>query len=234
MDTDEVVPVSALRPWLCCLVESAWQATGYRRIKNPRIWSLHDLAVLTEDRGPTVGVLAATRTDRGLDSPTTGQWCPIVHAGSSAPEGTLLGYLDRAGARVAVAAPAGPSGLITSVRPVGFVDFGADLVTLGTAAADVVATKDRNQDVEGVPDGVTVVLSDTDGTFFARPEPDAPKFVDVGTEVHARATLGLIEVMKTFNPVRSPIAGVLAKVCVGDGDGVESGQVLFWVRSSTE
>jgi acetyl-CoA carboxylase carboxyltransferase component len=46
MDTDEVVPVGALRRWLCCLIEASWQANGYRRTKNPRIWSLHDLEVL--------------------------------------------------------------------------------------------------------------------------------------------------------------------------------------------
>ena len=46
MDTDEVVPVAALRPWLECLVQAAWQSTGYRRTKNPRIWSIHDLEAL--------------------------------------------------------------------------------------------------------------------------------------------------------------------------------------------
>jgi hypothetical protein len=47
-DTDEIVLPSELRPWLECLVEASYQAQGVRRIKNPRIWSLHDLAVLTE------------------------------------------------------------------------------------------------------------------------------------------------------------------------------------------
>ncbi|MGB0952838.1 MAG: acyl-CoA carboxylase subunit beta [Planctomycetota bacterium] len=42
-DTDEIVSPAELRPWLCCLIESAYQAQGYRRVKNPRIWSLHDL-----------------------------------------------------------------------------------------------------------------------------------------------------------------------------------------------
>ena len=46
MDTDEVVPVAELRAWLRCLIECAWQATGARRTKNPRIWSVHDLEVL--------------------------------------------------------------------------------------------------------------------------------------------------------------------------------------------
>ncbi len=51
MDTDELVAVSELRGWLVALAEMAYQAVGYRRIKNPRIWSLHDLAALSEPRG---------------------------------------------------------------------------------------------------------------------------------------------------------------------------------------
>jgi hypothetical protein len=31
--------------------EAAYQGTGYRRVKNPRIWSLHDLAALARARG---------------------------------------------------------------------------------------------------------------------------------------------------------------------------------------
>jgi acetyl-CoA carboxylase carboxyltransferase component len=50
MDTDEVVPVGRLRAWLCCLVEASWQANGYRRTKNPRIWSVHDLEALCAPR----------------------------------------------------------------------------------------------------------------------------------------------------------------------------------------
>ncbi len=47
-DTDEIVAPGELRAYLECLVEAAYQAQGSRRIKNPRIWSLHDLDVLTE------------------------------------------------------------------------------------------------------------------------------------------------------------------------------------------
>jgi 3-methylcrotonyl-CoA carboxylase beta subunit len=46
MDTDEIVALAELRDWLACLVECAWQNTGSRRTKNPRIWSMHDLEVL--------------------------------------------------------------------------------------------------------------------------------------------------------------------------------------------
>ena len=46
MDTDEIVELGELRAYLGALVEMAYQGTGYRRIKNPRIWSLHDLREL--------------------------------------------------------------------------------------------------------------------------------------------------------------------------------------------
>ena len=51
VDTDEVVKTSELRGWLETFAEAAYQSSGSRRIKNPRIWSLHDLAALTEVRG---------------------------------------------------------------------------------------------------------------------------------------------------------------------------------------
>src|SRR4051812_27797899 len=47
LDTDEIILLGELRDYLAVLVEMAYQNTGYRRIKNPRIWSLHDLRVLT-------------------------------------------------------------------------------------------------------------------------------------------------------------------------------------------
>ena len=50
LDTDEIVLVSELRERLVAWAEMAYQTYGHRRIKNPRIWSLHDLAVLTEPR----------------------------------------------------------------------------------------------------------------------------------------------------------------------------------------
>jgi 3-methylcrotonyl-CoA carboxylase beta subunit len=51
MDTDEVVALEELRPWIELFAEVSYQAIGYRRVKNPRIWSLHDLAALSEPRG---------------------------------------------------------------------------------------------------------------------------------------------------------------------------------------
>ncbi|RME04946.1 MAG: propionyl-CoA carboxylase [Planctomycetota bacterium] len=46
MDTDEVVLMGELRMYLEALVKMCYQSIGYRRVKNPRIWSLHDIWAL--------------------------------------------------------------------------------------------------------------------------------------------------------------------------------------------
>ena len=45
-DVDEVIRFDELRGWLEAAVEMSYQSTGYRRVKNPRIWTMHDLGVL--------------------------------------------------------------------------------------------------------------------------------------------------------------------------------------------
>jgi 3-methylcrotonyl-CoA carboxylase beta subunit len=51
MDTDEIVPLGELRAWLELFAQASYQAIGYRRVKNPRIWSMHDMALLTREHG---------------------------------------------------------------------------------------------------------------------------------------------------------------------------------------
>ncbi|MAB80912.1 MAG: propionyl-CoA carboxylase [Planctomycetes bacterium] len=50
MDTDDIVALDELRSWIELFAETSYQATGYRRVKNPRIWSLHDLAAISRNR----------------------------------------------------------------------------------------------------------------------------------------------------------------------------------------
>ena len=50
MDTDEIICLHELRDWLCLLAECSYQSIGYRRVKNPRIWSIHDQNVLCQMR----------------------------------------------------------------------------------------------------------------------------------------------------------------------------------------
>jgi len=54
MDTDEVIRLGDLRRYLEVMVEASYQSIAYRRVKNPRIWSMHDLLVLDESKKKVV------------------------------------------------------------------------------------------------------------------------------------------------------------------------------------
>lgn len=68
------------------------------------------------------------------------------------------------------------------------------------------------------------------GVAYLSPEPGAPAFVGVGQSVNAGQTLLLIEAMKTFNQIKAPKSGTVARVMIGNGTPVEYGEVLMVVE----
>jgi acetyl-CoA carboxylase biotin carboxyl carrier protein len=68
------------------------------------------------------------------------------------------------------------------------------------------------------------------GTFYRRPSPGSPPYVEVGTFVQEDETVCLLEVMKVFNSVKAGVRGYIAKIGAESGDLVEYGQPLFWVK----
>jgi len=141
-----------------------------------------------------------------------------------------LGTLLRAGRRIVVSAPQDSTGVIGEVTRPSWVEYGASLVSFGDPTTSLSARADEGDAGDLVaPEGVTVIRSDTDGTVYLTPEPGQPPFAPVNHPVDAQQTLALVEVMKTFSPVRAPLAGVLLRVCVAGGEAVEAGAPLFWV-----
>lgn len=82
------------------------------------------------------------------------------------------------------------------------------------------------------PAGVPIVAPLT-GVYYARPTPDQPPFVTPGTTIEAGQVVALIETMKLFNEVLSEIAGEVIDVTVHEGDLVEVGQPIMYVRPHT-
>ncbi len=68
------------------------------------------------------------------------------------------------------------------------------------------------------------------GTFYSRPDPSAPPYVEVGKFVRPDDTVGLIEVMKLFTAVKAGVQGHVSQVLVQSGQMVEYGQTLFLVK----
>lgn len=67
------------------------------------------------------------------------------------------------------------------------------------------------------------------GTFYRKPAPDKPLFVNVGDSVKEGQTVCIIEAMKLFNEIESEISGKIVKVLVEDNSPVEYDQPLFLV-----
>ena len=70
------------------------------------------------------------------------------------------------------------------------------------------------------------------GTFYRKPSPDKPNFVEVGTDISIGDTVCVIEAMKLFNEIESEISGKIVKVLVDDSSPVEFDQPLFLVDPS--
>ena len=50
---------------------------------------------------------------------------------------------------------------------------------------------------DGCPEGAVQIRSETDGTVYLRPSPEADNYVTVGSVCTAKETVALVEVMKT-------------------------------------
>lgn len=72
------------------------------------------------------------------------------------------------------------------------------------------------------------------GNFFRAPSPGAAPFVEVGQEVTAETTIGIIEVMKLMNQIPAGVSGVIEEILVEDGTLVEFGQAIMLVSSRAE
>lgn len=70
------------------------------------------------------------------------------------------------------------------------------------------------------------------GTFYRKPSPDKPAFVEVGDSIKEGDVLCVIEAMKLFNEIESEVSGKIVKVLVDDSSPVEFDQPLFLVDPS--
>ncbi|APU68178.1 MAG: acetyl-CoA carboxylase biotin carboxyl carrier protein [Bacteroidota bacterium] len=70
------------------------------------------------------------------------------------------------------------------------------------------------------------------GTFYRKPSPDKPAFVETGATVKEGDVLCVIEAMKLFNEIESEVSGKIVKVLVDDSSPVEFDQPLFLVDPS--
>ena len=73
----------------------------------------------------------------------------------------------------------------------------------------------------------TTIKSPMVGTFYGSPAPDAPSFVQIGSEIQVGQVICIIEAMKLMNEIKAEVKGRVVEMLVHNGDPVEFGQPLF-------
>lgn len=80
------------------------------------------------------------------------------------------------------------------------------------------------------PTGFVDICSPMVGVFYCAPAENARPFVNVGDVVKKGDTLCIIEAMKLMNEITAEQDGTIAEVCVGNGQVVDYGHVLFRLK----
>ena len=109
----------------------------------------------------------------------------------------------------------------------------AQIPQVSQATNDVVVPTNSNSDSDKTDDSKYITIkSPIIGTFYRRPSPDKPIFVEVGQNIAEGDILCIIEAMKLFNEIESEVSGKIVKILVDDASPVEFDQPLFLVDPS--
>jgi acetyl-CoA carboxylase biotin carboxyl carrier protein len=106
----------------------------------------------------------------------------------------------------------------------------APATTVGDAAAEAYEeiSAVHESPAPEIPSG-TPISSPMNGIFYDAQSPSSPPFVKEGDSVTAGQIVGLIEAMKVFNEIPSPVSGVVKKVVAEAGTVVAIGDTLFLI-----
>jgi len=173
-----------------------------------------------------------------LLAPSVGVFTPAVTRGELVSAGQVVGTIDVLGVMRELTVPEGVAGRVTQRVGGGRsrvpVQYGDALFAISTASmGDVTArTSAVSADSQGAPSFVAPMS----GRFYSRPSPTEPPFVAAGDTVQQGQTVGLLEVMKTFNrlvyqgdalPERAKVERIVPK----EGDDVVRGDVILALGS---
>ncbi|KGL58731.1 acetyl-CoA carboxylase biotin carboxyl carrier protein [Polaribacter sp. Hel1_85] len=117
--------------------------------------------------------------------------------------------------------------IVQAAPMVGMPQVAAPVAQEQAKTVEAVASKAESDDSKYI-----TVKSPIIGTFYRKPSPDKPNFVEVGTDISVGDTVCVIEAMKLFNEIESEVSGKIIKVLVDDSSPVEFDQPLFLVDPS--
>lgn len=81
-----------------------------------------------------------------------------------------------------------------------------------------------------VPAGALTITAPLYGRFYRASSPTEPPFVEVGSKISESDTVGVVELMKLFNEIKSGLRGTVVEIRAANEEMVEEGQILFVVQ----
>jgi acetyl-CoA carboxylase biotin carboxyl carrier protein len=167
-------------------------------------------------------------------APTVGIFEPTVSAGDLIAEGVSIGTVEVLGVRHALIVPETVAGRVAHIagdgRTRAAVQYGDALITVSTLSSKAVAKSTAR--AKSSKAGSLSFVAPMSGRFYGRPSPGDPPFVTKGDAVKRGQTVGLLEVMKTFNRLvyegdDLPEQATVAEIVPNDGDDVVRGDVIL-------
>jgi len=176
-----------------------------------------------------------------LLAPSVGIFIPSVTPGALVGAGQSIGTIDVLGVRRELFVPDGVAGRVTDRRGGSLarvpVQYGDELVMLSTASVGDASTPGRAARADAM--AALSFNAPMSGRFYGRPSPAEPAFVEEGDVVSRGQTVGLLEVMKTFNRLvyqgdALPERATIAKIVPNDGDDVVRGDPILLLADAQD
>ena len=170
-----------------------------------------------------------------LSAPGVGILRELPTAGSRLQAGQNCGYLEILGVRHPLLLPHDLAGLVTN-RTLSSARLQA--VTYGQLLCELKPQLDAEDlssasSEDSTSEGGLLFRSPQAGRYYAAPDPDSAPFLAVGDILEAGRTMGLLEVMKTFSPIKYgqtpglPPRVKIKAILVQDRDDIEEGTPLL-------
>ena len=118
---------------------------------------------------------------------------------------------------------------IVQQAPMGMPQMSLTPQVGASAPVEAASTEDKADSAESKYIEITSPII---GTFYRKPSPDKPVFVEVGDNVSPDTVVCMVEAMKLFNEIEAEVSGKIVKILLEDGTPVEFGQPLFLVDPS--
>jgi acetyl-CoA carboxylase biotin carboxyl carrier protein len=97
--------------------------------------------------------------------------------------------------------------------------------SLQSTQANISSTS-NDQDITSASSGSSI-KSPIVGTFYRKPSPDKPPYVELGDHVNTGDVVCIVEAMKMMNEIKSEFTGIVTAISVEDGEPVEFDQSLI-------